>query len=81
MNQLTFVFSYTYMCLLFYDTFERYSFTMGKVGHVKIYPKLLSHYLSVVHIGVYYLHVAAYSVVSYFLFFVGLGSEDDYVCG
>ena len=46
MNQLTFVFSYTYMCLLFYDTFERYSFTMGKVGHVKIYPSML-HYLSV----------------------------------
>ena len=79
MNQLTFVFSYADMCLLFYDTFERYSFTMGKVGHVNIYPKLLLHYLSVVHIGVYYLHVVAYSVT--FFFFVGLGSEDNYVCG
>ena len=81
MNPLTFFFSYTYMCLLFYDTFEKYSFTMGKVGQVKIYPKLSLLYLRVVHIGVYYLHVAAYSLVSYFLFFVGLGSEDDYVCG
>ena len=25
------------MCLLFYDTFERYSSTMGKVGHVNLF--------------------------------------------